>query len=162
MPPKPRPALTTPLHLHPTTHLSDNITITGTHPITLGPGTFLHPRCKLSSTAGPITLGANVLVSERASLSATSPAGVHVGDFSVVETGARVEGRVGRACEVGVLAVVLGAVGDGGRVGAGEVVRVGEERAGEEGEGVSARVEVTVRHLEVVRGLVANARVKYG
>src|SRR5690606_21850278 len=89
---RPPPPALPPLVLHPKTHLSDSLVLTGTFPITLGPYTFLHPRARLSSVHGPITVGAHCIISEKACITATTPAGVKLGDYVVVETAGRVEG----------------------------------------------------------------------
>jgi dynactin-6 len=52
--------------LDPTVLIAQHAQITGTHPITLGPNTILHPHSKVSSALAPVVLGEGVVVYERA------------------------------------------------------------------------------------------------
>jgi dynactin-6 len=52
--------------LDPSVLIAQHAQITGTHPITLGPNTILHPHSKISSALAPVVLGEGVVVYERA------------------------------------------------------------------------------------------------
>lgn len=60
--------------LDPSVLIAQHAQLTGTHPITVGPSTVLHPHCKISSTLAPVVLGEGVIVYERAKV------GVGMGD----------------------------------------------------------------------------------
>jgi dynactin-6 len=52
--------------LDPSVLIAQHAQITGTHPITLGPNTTLHPHSRISSALAPVVLGEGVVVYERA------------------------------------------------------------------------------------------------
>jgi dynactin-6 len=52
--------------IDPSVLIAQHAQITGTHPITLGPNTVLHPHSKVSSALAPVVLGEGVVVYERA------------------------------------------------------------------------------------------------
>lgn len=58
----PRPALST----HPSATVSEQAYFQGTHPITIGAGTVIHPRAKLLSFEGPINIGDGCIIGEKA------------------------------------------------------------------------------------------------
>ncbi|KAL5113509.1 hypothetical protein ACEQ8H_008617 [Pleosporales sp. CAS-2024a] len=61
----PKPSSVT---LDPSVLIAQHAQITGTHPITLGPNTILHPHSKISSVLSPVVLGEGVVVYERAKI----------------------------------------------------------------------------------------------
>lgn len=79
--------------------IADNAALTGTHLISVGLHTVIHPRSKLNSTYGPITIGSNCIISERSQIgfqsapSSSLTEGVFLENGVVVETGAVVEAR---------------------------------------------------------------------
>ncbi|KAF2130293.1 trimeric LpxA-like protein [Dothidotthia symphoricarpi CBS 119687] len=110
--------------LHQTALIAQHAQLTGTHAITIGSNTVLHPHSKLSSTFAPVILGDGVIVYERAKVgmgmetvqdveskrssmaSMRGPISVRLGHNVVVESNAVVE-----AAEVGEGSVVeVGAV----------------------------------------------------
>jgi dynactin-6 len=118
MPAGPKP----PTSLASTLVIADNASLTGTHLISLGSNTIVHPRTKISSTFAPVKVGSGCIISERSSIGVQSePAederdGVVIDNGVVVEVGAVVEGkRIGEGCVIEVNAkigkgVVLGKV----------------------------------------------------
>ncbi|KAF1939447.1 trimeric LpxA-like protein [Clathrospora elynae] len=48
--------------------IAQHAQLTGTHPITIGPNTVLHPHTKLSSALAPVVLGEGCVVFERAKI----------------------------------------------------------------------------------------------
>lgn len=54
--------------LDPSALIAQHAQLTGTHPITLGPNTVLHPHSRLSSALAPVVLGEGVVVCERAKI----------------------------------------------------------------------------------------------
>lgn len=109
MPMGPKP----PTSLSSTLVIADNASLTGTHLITLGSSTVVHPRTRLISTYGPITVGSTCILSERSTVGFQSaPAdneghGVVIENGVVVEVGAVVEAeRVGDGCLIEVNAKV--------------------------------------------------------
>lgn len=52
--------------IDPSVLIAQHAQLTGTHPITVGPNTVLHPHSKISSTLAPVVLGDGVVVYERA------------------------------------------------------------------------------------------------
>lgn len=114
MPPPPRPPLT----IHPTAHIADKASVTGTYPITVGASAVIHPFARLVSARGPIEVGDGAVVWERACVGEVGgaketvtrlgrnvvvegngvvEAGADVGEGTVVEVGA----RVGGGCVIG-------------------------------------------------------------
>ncbi|KAK2801926.1 hypothetical protein FQN51_005075 [Onygenales sp. PD_10] len=60
-PPSYKPPLTT----HPSATISDSASFQGTHPITIGAGTVIHPRTKFLSFEGPIRIGEACIIGEK-------------------------------------------------------------------------------------------------
>jgi len=54
------------IFLDSTVLIAQHAQITGTHPVTIGPNTVLHPHSKLSSAVAPVVLGEGCVVFERA------------------------------------------------------------------------------------------------
>jgi dynactin-6 len=54
------------IFLDTTVLIAQHAQITGTHPVTIGPNTVLHPHSKLSSAIAPVVLGEGCVVFERA------------------------------------------------------------------------------------------------
>jgi dynactin-6 len=103
MPAAPKP----PVSFTPTMIIADNASLTGTHRITIGANTVVHPRAKLTSAHAPITIGDNCIISERSSTGFQSRAaeyeveGAVLGNGVVVEPGAVVEAKeVGEGCVI--------------------------------------------------------------
>ena len=127
MPPRTRApaAPLPPLTLSPTLLISDAAVISGSHPISIGEHTVIHPKCRLDSSLGPIAIGAYCVLSERALVAPASAAGIVIADYVVVETAAVVEGvEIGEGTEVGVGARIrggakVGRVGNRSLMGAG-------------------------------------------
>lgn len=95
-----------PCVINPKAVISEKAALLGTHKITIGPDTVIHPYAKLDATHGPIELGAYCIVAERAIVGLTSaapdPAAVTIGDYVSIETGATVEAsQVGKATVIG-------------------------------------------------------------
>ncbi|RDL39654.1 uncharacterized protein BP5553_03994 [Venustampulla echinocandica] len=101
MPAAPKP----PTFLASTLIIADQASLTGTHLITLGSNTVVHPRTKLNSTYASITIGNNCILSERSMIGLQSEAtgneneGVLIENGVVVEVGATVEAlSIGEGC----------------------------------------------------------------
>lgn len=69
-PPPPRP----PLAIHPTATIAETAVIHGTHQISIGPGTVIHPRARLLSYEGPIQIGDGCIISEKSTIGASATA----------------------------------------------------------------------------------------
>lgn len=87
--------------------------LTGTHLISIGANTVIHPFAKLDSTFGEIKIGEGCIVAERAVVGLASEGsegegtGVTIGDSVSIETSAVIEAeRVGRGNVVCVMAVL--------------------------------------------------------
>jgi dynactin-6 len=116
------------LVLDPSVLVAQHAQFAGTHPITIGPNTILHPHTRISSAVAPVVLGEGVIVYEKAKI------GVGTGDsmnadsrrssvMSAVSTrdSLRGDGTVlGRNVVVETFAVVEAA-----EVGEGSVIEVG-------------------------------------
>ena len=109
MPAVPKP----PTSLSSTLVIADNASLTGTHLITLGSNTIIHPRTKLSSTFAPVKIGSSCIISERSLIGLQSEAaadqreGVVIDNGVVVEVGAVVEAkRIGEGCVIEVNAKI--------------------------------------------------------
>ncbi|KAL2075794.1 hypothetical protein VTL71DRAFT_737 [Oculimacula yallundae] len=95
MPPAPKP----PTKLSSSLVIAEQAALTGTHLITLGSNTVIHPRTKLNSLYAPITVGNNCIISERGQIGLQSDPpedeeyGVVIENGVVVEVGATVEAR---------------------------------------------------------------------
>lgn len=101
MPAAPKP----PTFLASSLIIADQASLTGTHLITLGSNTVVHPRAKLNSTYASITIGNNCILSERSIIGLQSEAsgkeneGVLIENGVVVEVGATVEAMsIGEGC----------------------------------------------------------------
>ncbi|KAL8837832.1 MAG: hypothetical protein Q9176_005466 [Flavoplaca citrina] len=116
-PPKPPTSIPSTSSLHPLTAL------TGTHPLTLGPNTYIHLRAILSTTQSPITVGAHCIIGEKAVVGQqqtendgeenAEERGVVLEDHVTIEPNAVVEAsRIGTGTVVGV----------GARIGKGTLV----------------------------------------
>ncbi|CAM0139435.1 unnamed protein product [Umbelopsis sp. WA50703] len=57
-----------------------------------GPGTVLHPRCRVVAESGPIVIGANNIVEENAIIFNKNTTPLIIGDNNVFEVGCYVEG----------------------------------------------------------------------
>ncbi|KAF3490527.1 transferase hexapeptide domain-containing protein [Arthroderma uncinatum] len=57
----PRP----PLNVHPAATISETAYFQGTHPISVGAGTVIHPRAKLLSFKGPVSIGEGCIIGEK-------------------------------------------------------------------------------------------------
>ena len=79
--------------------IADNASLTGTHLITLGSNTVVHPRTKLSSGFAPIQIGSSCIICERSSIGLQSAPsedekeGVVIENGVIVEVGATVEAK---------------------------------------------------------------------
>lgn len=97
-PPKP------PTTLSPTAVIAETCVMVGTHPVTIGNHSVLHPRCRLNTTLGPITIGDFCILNERTQIAPSDATGMAIEDHVVVETNAVVEARTlgaGTTVEVG-------------------------------------------------------------
>ena len=118
MPAAPKP----PTSLASTLVIADNASLTGTHLITMGSNTIVHPRTKFNSTFAPIQVGSSCIISERSLIGLQSEPtedereGVAIDNGVIVEVGATVEAkRIGEGCVIEVNAkigkgVVIGKV----------------------------------------------------
>ncbi|GMG01186.1 unnamed protein product [Aspergillus oryzae var. brunneus] len=66
----PAPTPRAPVTIHPTTTVTDTVILHGTHPISIGAGTIVHPRAKFYSYEGPIIIGENCIISEKSTIGA--------------------------------------------------------------------------------------------
>ncbi|KAB8079486.1 trimeric LpxA-like protein [Aspergillus leporis] len=66
----PTPTPRAPVTAHPTTTIADTVVLHGTHPISIGAGTIIHPRAKIYSYDGPIVIGENCIISEKSTIGA--------------------------------------------------------------------------------------------
>lgn len=116
-----------PLKLHSLAIIADRAQLTGTFPITIGENTVIHPHARLNASTAPITIGKNCSISEKALIATVDSSeecvigdgvsvegdavveGASIGDWSVIEVGARIGrmAQVGRYCKVGALQTVL-------------------------------------------------------
>jgi dynactin-6 len=93
MPPAPKP----PASLASSLVIAEQASLTGTHLITLGPNTVVHPRTKINSTYAPVTVQNNCIICERSQVGLQSePAedqvrGVVIENGVIIEVGAIVE-----------------------------------------------------------------------
>jgi dynactin-6 len=96
MPPLPKP----PTSLASSLAIAEQASLTGTHLVTLGSNTVVHPRARFNSTYGPITVGSNCIICERSSIGFQAEAsererqGVVIENGVVVEVGAIVEAKI--------------------------------------------------------------------
>ena len=95
MPHPPKP----PTQLSSSLVIADQAALTGTHLITLGANTVIHPRTKLNSGHAPISVGSNCIISERSQIGLQSDPpddeehNVTIENGVVIEVGAVVEAR---------------------------------------------------------------------
>ncbi|KAF4554869.1 Hypothetical protein D9617_3g019380 [Elsinoe fawcettii] len=98
-----------PCKIDPTATISDKAILVGSHPITIGARTVLHPFAKVDSTNGPVSLGTFCIVSERAAIGpgsqVASGSSVAIEDHVNIETGAVIESNsIGKCSIVGAYA----------------------------------------------------------
>ncbi|KAL9001330.1 MAG: hypothetical protein Q9169_000221 [Polycauliona sp. 2 TL-2023] len=114
-----------------TSSLHPLATATGTHPLTLGPNTYIHLRATLTTTHAPITIGAHCIVGEKAVIGhldlnnvkdegegegeGEDEKGIVLEDHVIIEPKAVVE--VGVSIGAGTVVGVGAKVGKGVRVG---------------------------------------------
>ncbi|EGP88808.1 uncharacterized protein MYCGRDRAFT_38720 [Zymoseptoria tritici IPO323] len=118
-----------PTTLHPTTTISPLAVLTGTHPVTLGENTILHPYSITTSTTGPITLGRNCTLAEMSVISASSSNPTTIGDNVTIGPATHITGaNIGEGSVIeGRVTIAEGAVlGKFCKITAGEVVHPGE------------------------------------
>jgi dynactin 6 len=95
MPPPPKP----PTSLASSLVIAEQASLTGTHHITLGSNTVVHPRARFNSAYGPITVGSNCIICERSTIGYQSEVsererqGVVIENGVVIEVGAVVEAK---------------------------------------------------------------------
>ncbi|KAI4938471.1 hypothetical protein J4E85_000911 [Alternaria conjuncta] len=120
------------IFLDTTVLIAQHAQITGTHPVTIGPNTVLHPHSKLSSAVAPVVLGEGCVVFERAKVGVGMGAeGDAEGKRGSMAPPARGSGSVRESMRsegtvLGRNVVVdSGAVVEAAEVGEGSVVEVG-------------------------------------
>lgn len=100
-----------PTSIHATAIISDKAVLTGSHLISVGANTVIHPFAKLDSSFGEVKIGEGCIVAERAVVGLASEGsegnGVTIGDSVSIETSAVVEAEsVGKGSVVCVMAVL--------------------------------------------------------
>ncbi|GES61116.1 transferase hexapeptide domain protein [Aspergillus terreus] len=68
--PSPSPTPRAPVTAHPTATIADTTIFHGTHPISIGAGTVIHPRARIYSYEGPVIIGDDCIISEKATIGA--------------------------------------------------------------------------------------------
>lgn len=112
MPPTIPPPAKPPCKIDPKAIISEKAVLVGTHLITIGANTVVHPFAKLDATKAPLELGQNCIVAERAVVGILGePSGesskVVIDEFVSIETGATVEASVvGKASVIGAYSTV--------------------------------------------------------
>lgn len=107
--------------LDPSVLIAQHAQITGTHPITLGPNTILHPHSKISSALASVVLGEGVVLYERAKVGMGVGPDLDAESSRTTMASARSEGTLlGKNVVVESNAVVEAA-----EVGEGSVIEVG-------------------------------------
>ncbi|PWY94471.1 trimeric LpxA-like protein [Aspergillus sclerotioniger CBS 115572] len=76
--PHPRPSqshppVRAPITAHPSATISETTLIQGSHPISIGSGTIIHPRARIYSHEGPIIIGNGCIISEKSVIGAPLP-----------------------------------------------------------------------------------------
>ncbi|PYH94726.1 hypothetical protein BO71DRAFT_324844, partial [Aspergillus ellipticus CBS 707.79] len=66
-----------PITAHPTATISDSTIFQGTHAISIGAGTIIHPRTRILSHDGPIIIGNGCVISEKSVIGAPLPVPSH-------------------------------------------------------------------------------------
>jgi dynactin 6 len=98
MPAPPKP----PTSLASSLIIAEPASLTGTHLITLGSNTVVHPRAKFNSAHATITVGSNCIICERSSIGFQSEAATNERQGVVIENGVVIEvGAVVEAKNVG-------------------------------------------------------------
>lgn len=116
----PRPSS---IAVDPSALIAQHAQLTGTHPITIGPGAVLHPHAKVNSTGSVVMLGEGCVVFERARVGVADVG--EVPGFDRRQSGTYMGGR-GEGVVLGRNVVVeTGAVVEAAEVGEGSVVESG-------------------------------------
>ncbi|KAF7846216.1 hypothetical protein BT93_L4828 [Corymbia citriodora subsp. variegata] len=98
-PAAPRP----PCYIHPKAIISEKASITGTHPVTIGENSVIHPYARLSSAVGAVTIGKNCIIADRATVGLVDESADHgqlrtvaveLEDSVTVESNATVEAEL--------------------------------------------------------------------
>ncbi|PWW77287.1 hypothetical protein C7212DRAFT_185576 [Tuber magnatum] len=167
MPPKSRPSEAVakpPTTLASSVVIAETASLTGTFPIKIGANTVIHPRAKLASAHGPITIGEHCIICERTHIYPPDAEGLVIGDGTVVEVNAVVEGSVGAGsvvevgnCKLGPLTKVLeGEVIEDNTV----IFGSGQRRIDASGT-ADARRRLLERHIESLRVLIPSNPSKF-
>ncbi|GIJ92260.1 hypothetical protein Asppvi_011237 [Aspergillus pseudoviridinutans] len=64
----PSPTPRAPVAAHNTATVAESVTLQGTHPISVGPGTVIHPRARIYSYDGPVIIGEGCIISEKSTI----------------------------------------------------------------------------------------------
>ena len=100
--------------------ISDKAILIGSHLITIGEGTVIHPYAKIDSTHASVAIGRDCIIAERAIIGvvdADTSDGIRLQDYVTVETAASVHAMmVGKGSTIGVQSI-LGAGSCVGEVG---------------------------------------------
>eukprot|EP00941_MAST-03F_sp_MAST-3F-sp1_P002498 g2498.t1 len=123
---------TTPLLLSDDTFVCQDVIIEGTHSITIGQGTVVHPKAVLRALKGPIIIGETNIIEERVEIVNNNENGtpLQIGNFNILEVGSRCQSSVVGNCNVFEVNSVIGpraVVGDGCVVGVGAQIGLEEE-----------------------------------
>ncbi|KAJ5082949.1 hypothetical protein N7532_011992 [Penicillium argentinense] len=60
-----------PVKADPSATIADQVVFQGTHPVTIGANTIIHPRARFYAYEGPITIGEGCIISEKTVIGAT-------------------------------------------------------------------------------------------
>ncbi|KAI5820664.1 trimeric LpxA-like protein [Pyronema omphalodes] len=165
-----------PCTLSTTILISETAQLTGSHPISIGEHTVLHPRCRLNSTLGPITIGDYCILNERVNIAAPDKEGCTIENYVMVEMNAMVEARsVGEGTFIEVGAKLGGKCVVGKNCKFSPLTTVGEEEVveddmviygyGERRKDMSAnketRKKLVERQIEGLRALIKSDRAKF-
>ncbi|KAL3455190.1 trimeric LpxA-like protein [Aspergillus heterothallicus] len=63
-PSAPKPA-TPPITASSSATIADSVVFQGTHPVTIGRGTIIHPRARIYTFSGPVVIGSECIISEK-------------------------------------------------------------------------------------------------
>ncbi|KAL4892698.1 trimeric LpxA-like protein [Aspergillus ambiguus] len=107
--PSPSPTPRAPVTAHPTATIAETTVFHGTHPISIGAGTVVHPRARIYSYEGPVIIGDDCIISEKATIGvAPTPTSASLrGSSSASTTADGIPIRLASAVSVGPSTTIL-------------------------------------------------------
>ncbi|EHA18486.1 hypothetical protein ASPNIDRAFT_225614 [Aspergillus niger ATCC 1015] len=110
-PPSPSHHHRTPITAHPSATISESLLIQGSHPISIGASTIIHPRARIYSYEGPVIIGNGCIISEKSVIGSaptpTSTTSTTSGGIASKDEGSILPIRISNSVTIGPGAQIL-------------------------------------------------------